>query len=124
MERRIAAVEDINDGGAIGAVVDIDDGPRRVILTRKGDRVSVFLNSCPHTGVRLDWKPGQFLDFDDVLLQCATHGALFSLDSGYCVAGPCSGQNLVRLAVDVRDGAIFIDTTTPVPRTALGHVVR
>ena len=121
MEIRIAAVEDISDGGALGTVVDLDDGPRRVILTRRGDQVSVFLNSCPHTGVRLDWKPGQFLDMDDVLLQCATHGALFALESGYCLAGPCAGQRLVRLVFKVRDGAIYVDTKTPVRRTALGQ---
>ena len=124
MEIRIAAVEDIGDGGTLGTVVDLDDGPRRVILTRRGDQVSVFLNSCPHTGVRLDWKPGQFLDMDEVLLQCATPGALFALfalESGYCLAGPCAGQRLVRLVFDVRDGAIYIDTTTPVRHTARGH---
>ena len=124
METRIAAVEDIDDGGARGAVLELDDGPRPVILTRLGDAVCVFLNSCPHTGVRLDWKPEQFLDITESLLQCATHGALFELDSGYCVAGPCAGQHLVRIAVDVRDGAIYVDTATPARRTALGHIQR
>jgi nitrite reductase/ring-hydroxylating ferredoxin subunit len=32
------------------------------------------------------------------MIQCATHGALFLIESGECVAGPCAGQSLQALA--------------------------
>jgi len=35
------------------------------------------------------------------LIQCATHGALFRIRDGYCVAGPCAGQGLIPLEVKV-----------------------
>jgi len=121
MESQITSVQNINEGGALAAVVELHDGHRRVILTRKGGVVRVFLNSCPHTGVRLDWVPGKFMDLDDEFLQCATHGALFELDSGYCVEGPCSGQYLIQLGAKLRDGIVFVDTESEVPRLALVH---
>jgi len=31
------------------------------------------------------------------LIQCATHGALFLIESGECIAGPCAGQSLTAL---------------------------
>ncbi|MFP6798982.1 MAG: Rieske (2Fe-2S) protein, partial [Pseudomonas sp.] len=43
------------------------------------------------------------------LIQCATHGALFLIESGECVAGPCAGQSLQELAIREDDQGIWID---------------
>ncbi|MEE8263379.1 MAG: Rieske (2Fe-2S) protein, partial [Gammaproteobacteria bacterium] len=42
------------------------------------------------------WVPDQFLDETGNLLQCATHGALFRIEDGFCVAGPCTGASLTQ----------------------------
>ena len=54
----------------------------------------VYENKCPHLGIELDWLEHQFLDSEGSLIQCATHGALFVVESGVCVAGPCQGKTL------------------------------
>ena len=43
------------------------------------------------------------------LIQCARHGALFLIESGECVAGPCEGEALH--AIDCREDGegIWID---------------
>ncbi len=51
-----------------------------------------YINRCPHRGIPLEWQPDKFLDQSASLIQCATHGALFLIESGECVAGPCAGQ--------------------------------
>ena len=39
---------------------------------------------------------------------CAAHGASFALDSGDCIAGPCKGDRLRAVPVDVRDGQVYL----------------
>ena len=78
-------------GGAIPA------GDGRALdgfLVRHGGRVLAYVDSCPHTGAPLNWEPDRFLDIDQRYIQCATHGALFRIDDGLCVQGPCAGQSL------------------------------
>ena len=43
---------------------------------------------------------------------CTTHGALFNIDDGLCIAGPCVDDHLTPIATEVRDGAVFVDKQT------------
>ncbi|MBA1380702.1 Rieske (2Fe-2S) protein [Pseudomonas brassicacearum] len=70
---------------------------RKLLAVRRAGQAYVYLNRCPHRGVPLEWQPDQFLDASASLIQCATHGALFLIESGECVAGPCAGQLLTAL---------------------------
>src|SRR5471032_1046837 len=70
---------------------------RPLLAVRREGRVYVYQNRCPHRGIPLEWQPDQFLDPSASLIQCATHGALFLVESGECVAGPCAGQSLTAL---------------------------
>jgi nitrite reductase/ring-hydroxylating ferredoxin subunit len=62
-----------------------------------------YRNRCPHLGLELNWQPDQFLTIDNTLIQCATHGALFLIDSGECVSGPCNGQALQPITIQLID---------------------
>lgn len=75
---------------------------------RRGDEVFGYRNSCPHYGAPLDWKPDSFLSYDKDLILCSMHDALFTIDDGVCVAGPCPGQSLTPINIEVRDGNLFI----------------
>ncbi|BAZ95304.1 uncharacterized protein FOKN1_2947 [Thiohalobacter thiocyanaticus] len=67
-----------------------------------------YINRCPHAGSPLDWMPDQFLSLDQRHIQCATHAALFTLDGGECVAGPCVGDRLTPVALELVDGWICL----------------
>ena len=69
---------------------------------------SVFLNRCPHRYIPLEWQPQQFIDDDTGLIHCSSHGALFLLDSGHCVSGPCAGDSLDRIESRMRDGDLQV----------------
>ncbi len=69
-------------------------GEHALFAVRRQGEVFVYKNRCPHRGVPLEWQPDQFLDSSASLIQCATHGALFLIENGECVAGPCEGQSL------------------------------
>jgi nitrite reductase/ring-hydroxylating ferredoxin subunit len=68
----------------------------------------VYHNRCPHLGIELEWLADQFLDSEGELIQCATHGALFTIESGLCVAGPCTGEALDAIAIIEDSGAIYL----------------
>ena len=110
----LAALESIEDGGFAEAEAEIDGSPESLILHRDGQAVRAWLNVCPHAGRRLDWAPGQFLKSKDGLLVCAVHGASFELQRGECVAGPCRGDCLKAVAVEVSDGAVLLALGTSV----------
>lgn len=86
---------------------DLEDGTA-LLLIRRGASVVAWRNSCPHRGIRLEWQPDQFLDYEKQFIQCATHGALFGIDDGICIAGPCPGEQLEPLAVEIRDGEVWL----------------
>lgn len=95
MDARLST--DIVDGAVVGR--EISDGRRTlpIILLRERGSVHAYLNSCPHAGVRLDWRPDEFRDYTGEFLLCSLHGALFEATTGYCFAGPCRGSRLVAL---------------------------
>lgn len=66
----------------------------QLFAVRKEGEVFVYRNRCPHRGVPLEWQADKFLDPSASLIQCARHGALFLIESGECVAGPCEGDSL------------------------------
>lgn len=120
----LCRLEDIPSGRAIGR--ELTSGARHlsVIVLRHEDTVTVYLNSCPHVGVRLEWRPDDFLDITDDFLQCSTHGALFEKERGRCLAGPCRGAALVPVAIRVdREGTVWaIDPEALPPRAGFGKL--
>ena len=78
------------------------------VLYRDVQRVRAWLNVCPHAGRRLDWAPGKFLKSKEGHLVCAAHGASFELVNGDCIAGPCRGDSMRRVAVEIRDGLVVL----------------
>ena len=106
--RVLADLGQIEDGGFHEVEAMLDGDAESLILHRDGDVVRAWLNVCPHAGRRLDWAPGKFLKSKDGHLVCAVHGATFELQGGECVAGPCRGALLRAVAVQVRDGHIYL----------------
>lgn len=66
-----------------------------------------YENSCPHTGVNLNWQKEQFFSFDGLYLQCSLHGALFEPQSGLCIWGPCKGSCLKNKNIVVEKGVVY-----------------
>lgn len=107
--RLLLPLDRIADGAFAEVEAIIDRERESLVLYRDGDGVRAWLNICPHAGRRLDFAPGQFLRSKDGLLVCAAHGAGFELQRGECVSGPCRGQSLRAVEVQVRDGAVWMD---------------
>ena len=86
---RLCRLDDIADFGSAGFTIATADGPTEVMVIRQGSRAFAYVNLCPHWDAPLDMKPGQFLDRDRQHILCANHGAVFRIQDGFCLAGPC-----------------------------------
>jgi nitrite reductase/ring-hydroxylating ferredoxin subunit len=104
----LCRLDDIPDGGAKGFTVPGIGEAGELFVVRRGERVFAYVNSCPHVGTPLEFVADQFLNLDRTLIQCSTHGALFRIEDGYCVDGPCSGDALEALEAEVRDGQVYL----------------
>lgn len=102
------AFDSIEDGGLVEVEARVDGDAVSLIVHRDGQQVRAWLNVCPHAGRRLDWAPGKFLKSREGHLVCAAHGASFELMKGDCVAGPCRGDALRVVVVEVREGQIVL----------------
>lgn len=100
---------DIDDPGALGLEIDHAGKTIELFIVHKDGHYSAYLNHCPHTGVNLNWVEHQFLDLDRQHIQCATHDALFEIPSGVCIYGPCVGQSLTALPLQIDEDSIAID---------------
>ena len=101
----LCRLDDIPDGDTTAVDAVLTDGEKSLILLRRGEQVHGYLNVCPHAGRRLDYAPGKFLLKNDTLI-CAVHGATFNQADGLCIAGPCRGEHLRQVPVQVEAGDV------------------
>ena len=97
------------------ASIELSIGERRLFAIRQDNQLYAYWNSCPHLGIPLNWMPDHFLDLDGSLIQCSSHGALFEVDSGKYIAGPCTGDHLKPVQLRVEDGTYYVAANQPMP---------
>ncbi len=106
--RVLCALDDLEDPGSRGFSVELGGQHLELFVVRRRDRVYAYRNSCPHTGAPLEWTPHRFLDLAGSFIECATHGALFRFEDGRCLRGPCAGDGLEPLNVNLCDGQVVL----------------
>ncbi|UTF59961.1 Rieske (2Fe-2S) protein [Gilvimarinus sp. DA14] len=99
---------DLPEGSSRGYQIERDGADLAVILIRKRGQAYAYHNLCPHVAIPLEWVEHEFLTSDGSLIQCANHGALFVIENGQCVSGPCAGQALRALSICEVDGGIYL----------------
>lgn len=83
----------------------------KVFAVNYGGKIYVYRNNCPHLGIPLEWVENQFLDSSGSMIQCANHGALFVINSGQCVSGPCTGRSLQIIPHRIINSSIWIQSS-------------
>lgn len=107
MNTTLCSSSDIPDPGSKAFQVDNNGKTIDIFVVHKDGEFHAFINSCPHTGINLEWQENQFLDKDESLIQCASHGALFQIDTGHCIHGPCAGDNLSPVQIKIMDNMLI-----------------
>jgi nitrite reductase/ring-hydroxylating ferredoxin subunit len=110
----LCALNDLPNPGARNFVLEIGERRFHGFVVRHGDRVTGFVDSCPHMGLPLAKQLDDYLTEASDFIKCDWHGALFQPDDGLCVAGPCTGQQLRSWPVEVVRGLV---KTAPTSQT-------
>lgn len=70
-------------------------------VVRRAGLVAGYVDRCPHAGLPLALAPNYYLTREKDLILCASHGALFRLEDGFCVGGPCADRSLTPWPVRI-----------------------
>ena len=108
LERVICALHELDDPGARGFTMGRGHWPLRGFVVRRGAELRAYLNHCPHAGHELNLRPHAFLAPDAPLIQCSSHGALFEMETGLCLAGPCPGARLRPIELRINQGYVLV----------------
>lgn len=103
-EHPLCRLDDLPENQSKGFAIRPDSRYADILVVRTRAGVFAYRNRCPHTGAPMEWEPDQFLDHSGSSIQCGIHGALFRIEDGYCVSGPCARQSLQPVAVIEWDG--------------------
>ena len=102
----LGPIELIADGKARGFVLEMRAGRFHGFVVRRGGAVHGYVDRCPHVGVSLARTLDDYLTPAGDLIACGWHSALFDIETGACVGGPCTGGALTPWPVELRDGLI------------------
>lgn len=80
-----------------------------IFAVKKYNKIHLYQNSCPHLGIQLEMVPDQFLDSSKSLIMCSMHGALFRIEDGYCVSGPCTDRSLSSIPFTINNDEIIVE---------------
>jgi nitrite reductase/ring-hydroxylating ferredoxin subunit len=116
--RVLCSLAELEPTGSHGFSVGEGDWPLRGFIVKTARGVAAYVNYCPHAGHPLNIRPNRFLTPDGNLILCCSHGALFARDNGLCIAGPCQGQKLTPVPVEVFGGYVLLAEGVDVNRLA------
>lgn len=105
----VGRLDELDDPGCREFQIGDGDWPFRGFVVRQGDAVRAYQNYCKHAGHPLNFKPDSFLTKDQTMIICASHGALYEIETGVCVAGPCPGKTLTAVTTEIVDGVIVVE---------------
>lgn len=100
----VCPLEDAVEGEA--TCVEVDGFP--LLILRLGDKVTAFVNACPHQYLPLNHKSDRLLSADGAKIRCSNHSAGFDAVTGEGVEGLGLGACLDPAPVSVSRGQIVI----------------
>lgn len=107
----LCRLDELPVGASRGFSLSLPGWQADIFLVRTPAGVFAYHNSCPHTGGPLDWVPDRFLNLDGDLIQCSTHDALFRIEDGLCLRGPCAGRSLEGVLVSIVGDRVTVTPT-------------
>lgn len=104
---RLCALAELGDPGSKGFRFRVGEALFAGFVVRRGALIAGYVDRCPHAGWPLAALDERFLTRGGDHILCSGHGALFALEGGACVAGPCAGAHLAAWPVEVRGTEVF-----------------
>ncbi len=99
---RACAIDEVGDTEAFAVTIDGID----VAVARDGEEFFALQDLCSHAAVAL--TEGEVADCQ---IECWLHGSTFDLRTGKPTIFPAT-EPVATFPVDVRDGVVYVDTST------------
>jgi nitrite reductase/ring-hydroxylating ferredoxin subunit len=112
IEHKVAHVEELTEGCSKKFTYTCSGQQVEGFVVNYRGSFYAYLNRCCHIPMPMDWFENQFLSEDGRFIICATHGATYDPATGECVAGPCPGEYLEQLSLQVVDGTVLVACPT------------
>ena len=108
----LGRLDEIPDGEARG-YDPAGNGRDTLFVVRLGSVLHGWRDGCPHEVVTpLPYRRHKYLNAARTRIVCHAHGAQFDIATGECLRGPCLGQALTRVPLNVDgNGEILADVT-------------
>lgn len=105
----LCRLADLPDGEARG-FDPAHSGQDSLFVVRQGGRLRAYRDQCPHYGdTPMAWRRHAYLNADGSRIVCAAHGALFRIEDGMCLQGPCLGEALTPVPITINaDGEVHL----------------
>lgn len=100
---------DLPEGESRGFDID-DNGQDSLFIVRVKGKAYGWKNACPHIdGAPMAWRKDAYMNAKKTHIACHAHGALFELETGVCIQGPCLGKRLQAVElIEHENGQIMI----------------
>lgn len=108
---QIARLSELAERQTINFQFERDGRKRDGFVARFAGEIVAYENVCRHIGINLDREGGQIFSRDGKHFVCQTHGATYEPLSGLCVLGPCKGERLKKLKIEISEETIWFPET-------------
>jgi nitrite reductase/ring-hydroxylating ferredoxin subunit len=105
---KIARAADIAEGGTLKFPFTCGGRPAEGFLARYQGQLVAYENQCRHLPLHLDFESGRFFTSEGDYFICQTHNAIYEPLTGLCVRGPCEGQSLKALKIEIIKGEVWL----------------
>ena len=111
MSQRVTPTREERDAMLRGNFVRLRAVRGTVLVGLVDGQWRAYWNVCRHRAVPLDLGATSPLSEAGRFLLCHHHGALYRTRDGVCVAGPCVGEKLAAVGVDLDGDTLVFDSS-------------
>ena len=108
MKTSIAKENDLKEGATIKFKFERKGKFVHGFVARHKGKLVAYENVCRHIPLPLDYADNKFFSRDGEHFTCQTHGAIYEPSTGLCVQGPCKGDRLKPIKIEVSEGEILL----------------
>ncbi|HWF17929.1 MAG TPA: Rieske 2Fe-2S domain-containing protein [Verrucomicrobiae bacterium] len=105
---KIARVDEVPEGGTVKFPFMHKGRHAEGFVARFQGKLVAYENRCQHLPVRLDFPDAKLFNRDGTHFICQNHNAIYEPSTGLCVRGPCEGQTLRALEIQIVQGEVWV----------------
>jgi nitrite reductase/ring-hydroxylating ferredoxin subunit len=106
---KIPGAAELADGATIKFPFTRNNRSAEGFVARFQGKLVAYENLCRHLPMHLDYDSGRIFTREGDYFMCQTHGAMYEPLTGKCVRGPCQGEKLKAIHIEIVGGEVWAD---------------